>query len=161
MKKTNKETEIYPTIIKWLKGYLEQKYQGYKKITVVDTHDSDLKNFIVKLKYERYFPEFSTYKIRQDITGFIEFKTKVDLVFVECKITDLSLRSLSQLLGYSIVANPTESILLTTKNIGTTLQKLILNFQRSDILEFKKGKKISLIKWDNKKKDIDYNQSII
>lgn len=40
-----------------------------KKIIVLDTHDSDLLNFIINLKYQKYFPEFTTFKIRQDITG--------------------------------------------------------------------------------------------
>ena len=86
------EIEMYPDIVEWLKINLKQKF-GKKalKITVLDTHDSDLSNFIMSLSYQKFFPEFSTYKIRQDITGFVEYKDRVDLVFVECKNTSLSL----------------------------------------------------------------------
>ncbi|MDR0605210.1 MAG: hypothetical protein LBG80_12980 [Bacteroidales bacterium] len=67
------EIEMYPDIIEWLKKNLIQKFgKKAKKITVLDTHDSDLSNFIMQLNYQKFFPEFSTYKIRQDITGFVK-----------------------------------------------------------------------------------------
>lgn len=68
------EIEMYPDVIKWLRNDLHQRF-GKKavKINVLDTHDSDLSNFIMNLGYEKYFLEFSTYQIRQDITGFVEY----------------------------------------------------------------------------------------
>ncbi len=91
------EIEMYPDIILWLEKQLKGKFgKKAKKITVLDAHDSDLLNFIIKLKYQKFFPEFTTYKIRQDITGFIEYDDKVELVFVECKNGKLSLINLSQ-----------------------------------------------------------------
>ena len=131
------------------------------KITVLDTHDSDLSNFIMNLSYQKFFPEFSTYKIRQDITGFIEYKDKVDLVFVECKNTSLSLIHLSQLIGYSCIALPIYSILLSPQGMGQTLNKLLKNYNRSDILEFRPNKTIYVIKWDKSKQDVDHLNSIV
>lgn len=156
------EIEMYPDIVEWLKINLKQKF-GKKalKITVLDTHDSDLSNFIMSLSYQKFFPEFSTYKIRQDITGFIEYKDKVDLVFVECKNTSLSLIHLSQLIGYSCIALPIYSILLSPQGMGQTLNKLLKNYNRSDILEFRPNKTIHVIKWDKSKQDIDYMNSIV
>ena len=156
------EIEMYPDIIEWLKNNLKQKF-GKKalKITVLDTHDSDLSNFIMSLSYQKFFPEFSTYKIRQDITGFIEYKDKVDLVFVECKNTSLSLIHLSQLIGYSCIALPIYSILLSPQGMGQTLNKLLKSYNRSDILEFRPNKTIHIIKWDKSKQDVDYMNSII
>lgn len=153
---------MYPDIVEWLKINLKQKF-GKKalKITVLDTHDSDLSNFIMSLSYQKFFPEFSTYKIRQDITGFIEYKDKVDLVFVECKNTSLSLIHLSQLIGYSCIALPIYSILLSPQGMGQTLNKLLKNYNRSDILEFRPNKTILVIKWDKSKQDIDYMNSIV
>lgn len=153
---------MYPDIVEWLKINLKQKF-GKKalKITVLDTHDSDLSNFIMSLSYQKFFPEFSTYKIRQDITGFIEYKDKVDLVFVECKNTSLSLIHLSQLIGYSCIALPIYSILLSPQGMGQTLNKLLKNYNRSDILEFRPNKTIHVIKWDKSKQDIDYMNSIV
>lgn len=156
------EIEMYPDIIEWLKNNLEQKFgREAKKIIVLDTHDSDLLNFIMKLNYQKFFPEFSTYKIRQDITGFIEYEDKVELVFVECKNTSLSLINLSQLIGYSCIALPLYSILLSPQGMGLTLSKLLKSYNRLDILEFRPKRMIQIIKWDKSKQDIDYMNSII
>jgi len=156
------EIEMYPDIISWLNKRLQGEFgRKAKRITVLDTHDSDLSNFIMKLNYQKFFPEFTTYKIRQDITGFIEYKDKVDLVFVECKNTALSLIHLSQLIGYSAIALPIYSILLSPKGMGTTLTKLLQTYNRQDVLEFKPNRKIQVIKWDFLKQDIDFMKSII
>lgn len=157
----NNEIEMYPDIVRWLENDLKQRYKLARNIIVLDTHDSDLSNFIMTLKFQSFFPEFSTYKIRQDITGFIEFDNRVDLVFVECKNTFLSLISLSQLIGYSCIALPIYSILLSPQGMGSTLNKLIKSFGRKDILEFRTNRKIQILKWDKNKQDIDYAQSII
>lgn len=155
------EIEMYPDIILWLEKQLKGKYgKKAKKITVLDTHDSDLLNFIIKLKYQKFFPEFTTYKIRQDITGFIEYEDKVDLVFVECKNGKLSLINLSQLIGYSCIALPVISILIAPQGMGTTLSKLLTSFNRTDILEFRPNRKIQVLKWDYNKKDIDRMNSL-
>ena len=114
----------------------------------------------LKLFYQLFFPEFRTYKIRQDITGFIEFEDRVELVFVECKNSKLTLINLSQLIGYSCIALPIFSILIAPQGMGTTLNKLLTSFNRKDILEYRKGKKIEILKWDKNKQDIDYMNSI-
>jgi hypothetical protein len=156
------EIEMYPDIIRWLQKDLQQKFgKVAKKIVVLDTHDSDLSNFIMKLGYQRFFSEFSTYQIRQDITGFIEYVDRVDLIFVECKNTTLSLINLSQLIGYSCIALPIYSILLSPQGMGKTLNKLLYDFNRKDILEFRPNKKIQVIKWDFHKQDIDFQKSIL
>ena len=155
-------TEMYPDIIKWLDNNLNQKFgRKANKITVLDTHDSDLTNFIMKLNYQKFFPEFSTYKIRQDITGFIEYENRVDLVFVECKNSKLTLINLFQLIGYSCIALPIFSILLAPQGMGTTLAKLLTSYNRKDVLEFRPNRRIQIIKWDYQKKDIDYMNSIV
>ncbi|MQY77681.1 MAG: hypothetical protein GH151_00555 [Bacteroidetes bacterium] len=162
MSKYDNEIEMYPDVVKWLQADLEQKYgRTSKKIIVEDTHDSYLSNFIMSLGYEKFFPEFSTYQIQQDITGFIEYEDKVDLVFVECKIGSLSLIHLSQLIGYSCIALPIQAYLLSPKGMGTTLNKLLMTYNRKDILEFRAGKRISVVKWDASKQDIDFNMSVV
>ena len=156
------EIEMYFDVTEWLKKNLEQKFgKKAKKIIVLDTHDSDLLNFIMQLNYQKFFPEFSTYKIRQDITGFIEYEDKVELVFVECKNTSLSLIHLSQLIGYSCIALPIYSILLSPQGMGQTLSKLLKSYNRLDILEFRPKRMIQVIKWDKAKQDVDYMNSLI
>ncbi len=153
---------MYPDIINWLDKDLKQKF-GKKayKIQVLDTHDSDLSNFIIRLNYQKFFPEFTTFQIRQDITGFIEYEDRVELVFVECKNTTLSLLNLSQLIGYSSIALPIYAILLSPQGMGTTLKKLLQTYNRKDVLEYKLNRKIQVIKWDFNKQDIDHMNSIL
>lgn len=155
------EIAMYPDIIVWLENRLKGDFgRKAKKITVLDTHDSYLSNFILKLKYQRFFSDFTTYKIQQDITGFIEYEDKVELVFVEVKIGQLKLIDLSQLIGYSCIALPSFSILIAPAGMGSTLTKLLTSFNRRDILEFRPGHKIEVLKWDEKKQDIDRMNSI-
>ena len=155
------EIEMYPDIIAWLKKRLQGDFgKKAKKITVLDTHDSDLSNFIMKLNYQKYFPEFTTFRIRQDITGFIEYENKVDLVFVECKNSKLTLINLSQLIGYSCIALPIFSILIAPQGMGTTLSKLLTSFNRKDVLEYRPKRRIEVLKWDENKQDIDYMNSV-
>lgn len=156
------EIEMYPDLVNWLEKNLSEKFgKKAKKITVLDTHDSDLLNYIIKLNYQRFFPEFTTYKIRQDITGFIEYNNRVELVFVECKNGYLTLINLSQLIGYSCIALPIFSILISPKGMGTTLTKLLKSFNRKDVLEFRPNRKIQVLKWDSNKQDIDRMNSVI
>lgn len=159
-KEYSNEIEMYPDIVNWLKPILIEKFKSASKIIVLDTHDSDLSNFIIKLNYTKYFPEYSTYNIRQDITGFIEYRGKVDLVFIECKNTRLNLIHLSQLIGYSFIANPIHSFLISPKGLGASLHKLLFTYNRADILEYRPNKKISVLKWNKSKKDIDNLGSI-
>lgn len=155
------EIEMYSDIIRWLENNLRGRFGKIaKNILVLDTHDSDLSNFIIQLGYQKFFPEFSTYKIRQDITGFIEYDNRIDLVFVECKNTFLSLSHLSQLVGYSCIALPIYSILISPQGMGSTLSKLLKVFGRKDILEFRPKHKIQVLKWDFQKQDIDFMNSI-
>ena len=154
------EIEIYEDLIVWLKDRLTGDFQKAKKITVLDTHDKDLSSFIIKLNYQNFFPDFPTYKIRQDITGFIEYEDKVELVFVEVKLGELKLIDLSQIIGYSCIALPIFSILISPAGMGSTLAKLLTTFNRKDILEFRPGKEIEILKWDQRKQDIDQMNSI-
>lgn len=155
------EIEIYPDIKVWLENRLNGDFgRKAKKITVLDTHDSYLYNFIIKLNYQRFFSDFTTYKIQQDITGFIEYEDRVELVFVEVKIGQLKLIDLSQLIGYSCIALPIFSILIAPAGMGSTLAKLLTSFNRKDILEFRPGRKIEVLKWDAVKQDIDFMKSI-
>lgn len=157
-----REVDMYPDIIAWLESDLRGRFgKSAARIQVLDTHDSDLSNFISRLGYQRSFPEFTTYQIRQDITGFIEYADRVDLIFVECKINPLRLIDLSQLIGYSCIALPLYSILLSPQGMGTTLHKLLLSFNRKDVLEFRPHRKIQIIKWDLRRQDADFANSII
>jgi hypothetical protein len=64
------EIEMYPDIISWLTTDLNQKFgKKAKNIQVLDTHDSDLSNFIMKLNYQKFFSS----KCKLKMQGSIRF----------------------------------------------------------------------------------------
>ena len=69
---------------------------------------------------------------------------------------------MSQLIGYSCIPNPLPifSILIAPAGMDSTLEKLLTSFNRRDILEFRPGDKIEVLKWDAKKQGIDFMNSI-
>jgi len=157
--KTKKEIALYPSILRWLQMYLENKHPKVV-VKTYDTHSVDLSDFIQRNQYTKFFPEYATYKIRIDLLGIILGKNKCDLVFVEVKDTPLSLSSLSQLLGYCKILRPEFAFLISPKGLAKPLNQLLINFRRLDILEFDKSKFIRVAKWNHVRNAIE-NDSVI
>jgi len=154
---------MYPDIANWLQELLIGRFHG-ATIEVRDTHASPLNEYIIRHGLQKYFEgdQWQTYDIQVDLTAFIESKKRKGLVFVECKIVNITLIHISQLLGYSRVALPLSSYLISSKGIGGGVQSLITRYDRSDILEYQwvKGqlpKRIIIAKWDKNLKGIDSN----
>lgn len=157
------EKQMYPDVAKWLHELLKGRYQA-AKFEVRDTHAAPLNEYITRHGLQDYFDgdQWQTYDIRVDLTAFVKSKNSKGLVFVECKITSVTLLNISQLLGYSRVALPLSSYLISSKGIGGNVQSLITTYARSDILEYhwEKGaspRKIVIAKWDYSSKTIDSN----
>ena len=88
-----------------------------------------------------------------------EIIDKAKLFFIEAKKTNLTLRDLGQLWAYCKLIDPEEAWLFSSCGIGS-LQKLLLGFNREDLLDFGKGKKIKKMKvgvWDIRKQLPDFN----
>jgi len=152
------EEEMYPDVLNWLKGILEDKVKNAKKFQVYNTSRTNLAKLLSREHLAQYFDdEFLTYEIKVDVTGvIIKRDNRAELVFVECKLNKITFRDFCQLLGYSIVARPRYSILISPRGISDSLRTLITSFGRRDILEYTTGREIALAKWDEVKKDIDY-----
>lgn len=58
------------------------------------------------------------------------------MAFVECKNTKLTLAHLSQLLGYSRIAQPLYSFLISTIGFSPKLASLLQEYRRHDVLEY-------------------------
>jgi len=154
---------MYPDVANWLQEFLLGRFQR-ATIEVRDTHASPLNEYIIRHGLQKYFEgdQWQTYDIQVDLTAFIESKKVKGLVFVECKIVNITLLHISQLLGYSRVALPLSSYLISSKGIGRGVQSLITRYDRSDILEYEwlKGqlpKRIIIAKWDKNLRSIDSN----
>lgn len=80
--------------------------------------------------------------------------------FIECKLGRITLRDLSQLLGYSKVALPLYSIILSPKGISRSLNLLFDIARRNDILYYSTDSYIIIGKWNEKRKELDLSSII-
>lgn len=148
------EQELYPEIIKWITIYLQDKHHN-AEIKAYDTSRQDLSEFLRRHKLHSFFPEFETYIIRVDITATIAYKDRCDLCFVECKLKQISLNDISQILGYSKVVKPRHSFIVSPAGISAPVNSLIKIFKRYDILEYTKDSKVRIAQWNKSTQSID------
>ncbi len=154
------ESEMYPAVVEWLNRFLAQKFRN-AKILVADTSRVALNNFIARQNLQSFFPqEWVTYDLHVDVTGIIITHQRAELVFVECKLPALTLANVSQLLGYSRIALPLFSFLISPVGYNDSVISLIKTYARSDILEYhwEKGKtarSLMLATWNERAKQIE------
>ena len=155
MMRYKKEEELYPEVIEWLRRILIQKFKR-SKILVYDTSKFKLHNFLYRKKFHTFFPDYLTYEIQVDITGLIKRGEKIKLVFIECKLRPISLKDIAQLLGYSKVANPHYSLIISPSGVSRSIEYLFESYRKYEVLQYNKNKEIIVAKWDENKKDIDF-----
>jgi hypothetical protein len=147
-----KEKEMYPHVCSWLEKVLRNKFKK-AKILVAETSRKVLSKWLFEKGCHKCLKDYSTYEIEVDITGIIESE-KTELVFVECKLNKITLRDVSQLLGYSKVAIPSLSIILSPMGISESMNLLLNISRRNDILYYTSNKHIIIGKWDSRKREI-------
>ena len=150
---SKKEKSLYKPILNWLGEYLENK-NPCAKVSAYDIHSVDLSDFLQKMPFKKYFPEYSTYKIKVDLIGVVEHKDKCLLTFIEVKDGQLNLRDVSQLLGYSKIVKPESAFLISPRGLSKPLSQLLKHFKRLDILEYIPNHLIRIAKWDSSRNAI-------
>ena len=150
----NSEREMYPEVALWLTRYLKHKYPK-ASVKAYDTSRENLSDFLRRRRLSRYFPESETYVIKVDVTGVIKHKEKCFLAFVECKLNAVSLKDISQLIGYSKVVLPVFSIIVSPVGISSPVNKLINVYRRYDILSYTDKQKVRVASWDKMSCDIE------
>lgn len=159
------EPEMYPDVIKWLDTFLKRKFKK-RKILTVDSSRRPLNRFFEKLNIEpSNKPEWQTYDIRVDVTAFIINSDRVDLAFVECKLPQINLGDISQLLGYCRVAIPIYSCIVSPNGISKEIATLFNTFNRNDVLQYywAKGElpySMAIATWNQKHTSPDFNTII-
>ena len=141
----------------WLKKYLEDKYRGAEVITI-DSHASALYKCLEEEGIIDQYPQTVGLDIQIDVLGIIKRGKKSELVFIEAKKTQLNLQNLGQLWVYCKLCSPLEAMLLSSAGMGS-LDKILKNLGRTDLLDFgdpKKIKKMQVAKWDINRNSIDY-----
>ena len=163
--KYKSEEEMYPDVCRWLKDFLRSRFQDAD----VDVHDlsrTPLSRFLSKYQKGKFPDEWVTWDIRVDVVGFVHHPHEFTaLAFVECKNTNLTLAHLSQLLGYSRIAQPLYSFLISSTGISPALLSLLQNYQRYDVLEYhwEKGKKprnIIVVQWEKATRNLNWHTII-
>ena len=151
------EKDLYEPMCKWLEQYLKDNYKGYE-IVVADTSLERLDKALQR--YGVVNEQANGVDIQIDVLGIARRGTTTKIFFIEAKKTKLTLRDLGQLWAYCKLVDPDEAWLLTSSDLGS-LRKLLLSFNREDLLDFGDGKKIKKMKvgiWDVKKNKPDFSQ---
>jgi hypothetical protein len=144
-----RESQLYKPIREWLVSFLKRKYRNIKGIWVDDTSKITVDNFILTNKLTSYIPYWSALKVSVDITGAVlENDGSLHLAIVEVKTGRINLGNLSQVIGYAKVIKPDYAFIISPNGWSKILKYLILDLQRTDVLEYDSKKKIIIGKWD-------------
>jgi len=109
--------------------------------------------------------EWPSWDIHVDIVGLAIDAKITELAFVECKTTPITLRHLSQLLGYSRVALPQYAFIVSPQGPSDALKSLLVTYRRTDVLAYdqREGKfsgSLIVARWDKEAATLDYGSLI-
>lgn len=156
---------MYPDVCRWLEDFLKSRFKK-ANIAVHELSQKSISHFIRTYNQGNFPSEWVTWNIKVDVVGFIHYPNKpTELVFIECKNTTLTLAHLSQLLGYSRIARPLFSFLISTVGFSSTLVSLLKEYHRHDVLEYywKDGqlpRQLILAQWDKSSLNLNRNTMI-
>lgn len=141
------EQEMYQPLTVFFAEYLSEKYK--EKADTFDTSAGNLSLFLKNKNRDllEVFDYCDKYRIRPDVVGFLEKQKAIG--FIEAKITPLDLKAVGQLMGYCLVAQPLEAILISTKSPSVALIKILK--ARPDLLTYAPERKIQLATLDGGK----------
>ncbi len=154
--KQKAEKEMYKFVCEWLVSLLKPRYKTYK-VEAYDTSTVALYRWLEKMDFNKYFPEYLAFDIKVDVTGIIYNKRRAHLVFVECKQPAISLKDISQLLGYCRVAKPKYAFIISPNYISEHVSYLLKTYNRYDVLHYSKANRIRVATWNYDRKGIDAN----
>lgn len=156
-----KEFELYEPMRIWFQQYLEEKYQGWKVITI-DSHSRTLDLYLEENGVIDSYPETIGLDIQIDVLGILKKDNKTMIAFIEAKKTQLNLHDLGQLWAYCKLCDPAEAFLLSSAGLGS-LNKILNNLARTDLLDFgnnKTIKQMQVAKWDLNTNSLDYKSVV-
>ena len=159
------EREMYPDVCRWLEEFLTNRVSN-ADVDVYDLSRTSLSRFLKTYNKGKFPSEWVTWDIRVDVVGFVHHSSELTaLAFVECKNTNLTLAHLSQLLGYSRIAQPLYSFLISSAGISPALLSLLQNYQRYDVLEYhweegRKPRNIIVAEWEKATRNLNWHTVI-
>lgn len=156
-----KEFELYEPMRIWFQKYLEEKYNGWEVITI-DSHAKTLDKYLHKYNVLECYPQTVGLDIQIDVLGILKKKQNTKIAFIEAKKTQLNLHDLGQLWAYCKLCDPADAFLISSVGLGS-LNKILINLSRTDLLDFGDGKLIKQMqvgKWDLNTNALDYKHLI-
>ena len=157
------EYQLYDPMRRWLEQKLKDEYRrSAKEVIVVDSHSVNLDAVLREYDVISEYPQSIGLQIEIDVLGIVKLARQSKIVFIEAKKTPLNLHDLGQLWAYCKLCNPSEAFLLSSAGLGS-LDKVLKNLHREDMLDFGDGKQIKkmvVAKWDVTRNDVD-NQSVV
>ena len=146
--------DLYEPVLAWLERVLKARYKRMN-VRTYDSHNIKLSRLISDSGLQRLFPQFNAWDIKVDVTGVVTNAKIGYIALVECKIKQLTLRDVGQLLGYSRVVNPILSVLTSPSPLSDPLITLLRDYGRLDVLEYGPEKRhIRMARWDNVRAEI-------
>jgi hypothetical protein len=141
------EQAMYQPLTVFFAEYLSKKYK--EEANTFDTSAGNLNLFLKNKNRDllKVFDYCDKHRIRPDVVGFLEKQKAIG--FIEAKITPLDLKAVGQLMGYCLVAQPLEAILISTKSLSLALIKILK--ARPDLLTYAPNRKIQLATLDGGK----------
>lgn len=155
------EIELYEPMRLWLKRYLEGIYKD-AEIETYDSHSQNLEVFLEQAGILDDYPQTIGLAIQIDVLAIIRRRGRKEIAFIEAKKTQLNLHDLGQLWAYCKLCSPAVAFLLSSAGLGS-LNKIFVNLQRMDMLNFGDGKMIRMMqiaKWNIEQGSIDYGTLI-
>lgn len=157
------EYQLYEPMRRWLEQKLKDEYRrSAKEVIVVDSHSVNLDAVLREYDVISEYPQTIGLQIEIDVLGIVKLARQSKIVFIEAKKTPLNLHDLGQLWAYCKLCNPSEAFLLSSAGLGS-LDKVLKNLHREDMLDFGDGKQIKkmvVARWDVMRNDVD-NQSVV
>lgn len=128
---------MYPHVQRWLESTLRSRFPR-SQVQASDVHRVSLRQWLDRSGLARSFASdlWRTFDIRVDVVAAVIGPSETDLVLVECKLRPISLRDLSQLLGYARVALPLGAFLFSPRGVSTSVQALLETYGRWDVLDY-------------------------
>lgn len=149
-----REYDLYEPVRLWLERILSQRFKRMD-VRVIDSHNVKLSKLIAKLGIQKLFPQFNAWDVKIDVTGVVFDDKTAHLALIECKVDQLTLMDVAQLLGYSIIVKPILSILVSPSPPTDPLITLLKDYGRLDILKYGPSNRyIRIAKWDTIKKEV-------
>jgi hypothetical protein len=157
------EKELYPAIAKWLRDLLKYRYRK-SDVIVEDTSRIMLSRWLTLKRLDSAVKCGRYFDFKVDISGAIIDERNVRLYLVECKLNQITIKDVSQILGYSRIANPYRALIVSPRGPSRNLDRLIMVSGRSDVLQYGQQddseSTIRICKWDVQRGSMDLTSSI-